>query len=64
MTEQLAEILTKIRNNYSGERFAQTEKNAQITIENFSNAMDKLKSGNVDFFNNSNAEENWCEDEF
>lgn len=64
MTEQLAEILTKIRNNYSGERFTQTENNVQIAIEKFSKAMNELKRDNIDYINSSCSEENCYDDKF
>ena len=64
MTEQLAEILTKIRNNYSGKRFTQTENNVQVAIEKFSKAMNELKRDNIDYINSSYSEENCYDDKF
>ncbi len=51
MTEQLSNILTKVRNDYSGNRLKQTEEAAQAAIEKFVRGMDELKRVNADFSN-------------
>jgi len=51
MTEQLSKILTKVRNDYSGNRLKQTEEAVQADIEKFVRGMDELKRVNADFSN-------------